>query len=330
MHYAHFNTEIGGLPMRTRKLGNTDLHLSVVGFGSWAAGGPDWKAGWGPQDDNDSIAAIRKALDCGVNWIDTAAIYGLGHSEIVVGRAVKGLKQRPIIATKCGRRQSEDKQLYGDLRPEFIRQECENSLKRLNIERIDLYQVHWPQPDEQVEAAWNEIGKLIQQGKVRYAGVSNFDAKQLKRAHTIRPIASEQPPYNMLRREIEAEILPFCKAHNIGVLAYSPMQHGLLTGSFTRERIDGLPSSDFRLNNPRFQEPEITRTLRIVEQLKTVAAKNNLTCSQLAIAWTLHREEVTSSIVGVRKPAQIEETAKAGNVILSADTMGEIEKILAS
>jgi aryl-alcohol dehydrogenase-like predicted oxidoreductase len=314
--------------MRTRKLGNSDLHLSTIGFGSWAAGGPDWKAGWGPQDDKDSIAAIRRAVELGVNWIDTAAIYGLGRSEDVVGRALKGIREKVIVATKCGRRQSEDNQLYGDLRAEFIRQECENSLRRLKIERIDLYQIHWPQPDEKLEEAWIEIGKLIAQGKVRFAGLSNCTVTQIKRAHDIRPVTSLQPAYNMLRRDIEAEILPYCKANNIGVLAYSPMQHGLLTGTFTRDRVEGLPSSDFRLNNPRFQEPEISRGLELVKRLKGIASEIGLSCSQLAIAWTLRDQAVTSSIVGVRRPEQIEETAKAGDAVLSPKTIAEVEAAL--
>ncbi|HYG74131.1 MAG TPA: aldo/keto reductase [Planctomycetota bacterium] len=314
--------------MRKRRLGTTNLELTTIGFGSWAAGGPDWKAGWGPQDDNDSIAAIRRALDCGVNWIDTAAVYGLGHSEEVVGRAIKGVRDKVIIATKCGRRQSADNQLYGDLRPEFIREECENSLRRLQIDCIDLYQIHWPEPDELVESAWTEIGKLVKAGKVRYAGVSNFSVAQMKRAQPVLPITSSQPPYNMLRREVEAEHLPFCKANNISVLVYSPMQHGLLTGAFTRERLAALPANDFRKNHKAFTEPAISKTLAIVDKLKAIAAKNNLTCSQLALAWVLRREEVTSAIVGVRKPAQIEETARAGDVVLSAETVSEIETIL--
>jgi aryl-alcohol dehydrogenase-like predicted oxidoreductase len=314
--------------MQKRKLGYSDLEFSTVGFGSWAAGGPDWKAGWGPQDDNESIAAIRRAIECGVNWIDTAAVYGLGHSETVVGQALQGIKERVLIATKCGRRQQPGGDLYGDLRPEFVREECESSLRRLKIERIDLYQIHWPQPDEQIEGAWTEIKKLIEQGKVRYAGVSNFSISQMERAQKIHPIASTQPPYNMLRREIEVDVLPFCKKHNIGVLCYSPMQNGLLTGKFSIDRMASLPANDFRRTAARFQEPELSITLNTVEKLKIVAARLSITCSQLAIAWTLRRPEVTSAIVGVRKPSQIEETARAGDVVIPPDALSEIEAIL--
>jgi len=246
----------------------------------------------------------------------------------VVGQALQGIKQQVFVATKCGRRQQPGGDLYGDLRPEFIREECENSLRRLHIERIDLYQIHWPQPDEQIEDAWTEISRLVQQGKVRYAGVSNFSVAQMERAQKIHPIASSQPPYNMLRREIEADVLPYCRKHNIGVLCYSPMQNGLLTGSFSKERIASLPANDFRKNVARFQEPELSITLNTVEKLKIVAARLSITCSQLAIAWTLRRPEVTSAIVGARKPSQIEETARAGDIVIPPDALSEIEAIL--
>lgn len=314
--------------MKKRRLGTTDLELSTVGFGAWAAGGPGWKASWGPQDDNDSIAAIRRAIECGVNWIDTAAVYGLGHSEEVVGRALEGIRAPVIVASKCGRRQNAANELYSDLRPEFVREECENSLRRLKVERIDLYQIHWPLPDEQIEGAWTVIARLIKQGKVRHAGVSNFSVAQMQRVMKIHPIASNQPPYNMLRREIEPEILPFCKANNISTLAYSPMLHGLLTGSFSKERMAKLAPDDFRRANPRFKEPELSATLALVEKLKQIAARQAITCSQLAIAWALRLPEITSAIVGSRGPAQVEETAKAGDVVLPPGVVREIESLL--
>jgi len=315
--------------MRTRKLGYSDLHLSTVGFGTWAAGGPDWKAGWGPQDDGDSIAAIHRALDVGVNWIDTAGVYGLGHSEVVVGKALKGLKQRPIVATKCGRIQEASGNLGGDLKRASILKECDASLQRLGIERIDLYQMHWPEPDADIEEGWSAMAELVKAGKVRHIGVSNFSLAQMKRALPIHPIASSQPPYSMLRRDIEAEALPFCAANGIGVVAYSPMQTGLLTGTFSKERLAALPANDWRHNSPRFKEPQFSTTLAKVDELKKVAARLNISMAQLAIAWVLRRPELTSAIVGARRPQQIEETAPGGDVVLSADVIAEIEKILA-
>jgi len=314
--------------MRTRKLGYSDLHLSTVGFGTWAAGGPDWKAGWGPQEDGDSVAAIHRALDLGVNWIDTAAVYGLGHSEVVVGKALKGLKQRPIIATKCGRIQDATGNLSGDLKRASVLNECDASLKRLGIDTIDLYQMHWPEPDADIEEGWSAMAELVKAGKVRYIGVSNFSVAQMKRALAIHPIASSQPPYSMLRRDIEAEALPFSAANGIGVVAYSPMQTGLLTGTFSHERLAALAKNDWRHNSPRFKEPQFSATLAKVDELKKIAARLQISMAQLAIAWVLRRPELTSAIVGARKPQQIEETASGGDVVLSADDIAEIGKVL--
>ena len=315
--------------MRKRKLGWTDLELTVIGFGTWALGGSGWKFAWGPQDDNESIAAIRRGLELGINWIDTAFVYGLGHSEEVVGRAIQGLKPRPIVATKCGRHGKPGGDIYGDLRPQSLRVECENSLRRLGVDCIDLYQIHWPDPDGQLEEGWGEIARLVKEGKIRYAGVSNFSVSQMERVNRIHPVASSQPPYSLLKRDAEAEVLPFCKARRIGVVAYGPMQEGLLTGAFTRERIAKLPRDDFRCRNPYFTEPQLSVNLETVARLKELAAREKLTCGQLAIAWVLRREEVTSAIVGARRPAQIEETYKAGDVTLSPAVLQEIESVLA-
>jgi len=315
--------------MRKRKLGWTDLELTVIGFGTWALGGSGWKFAWGPQDDNESIAAIRRGLELGINWIDTAFVYGLGHSEEVVGRAIQGLKPRPIVATKCGRHGKPGGDIYGDLRPQSLRVECENSLRRLGVDCIDLYQIHWPDPDGQLEEGWGEIARLVKEGKIRYAGVSNFSVSQMERVNRIHPVASSQPPYSLLKRDAEAEVLPFCKARRIGVVAYGPMQEGLLTGAFTRERIAKLPRDDFRCRNPYFTEPQLSVNLETVARLKELAAREKLTCGQLAIAWVLRREEVTSAIVGARRPAQIEETYKAGDVTLSPAVLQEIEGVLA-
>ncbi len=314
--------------MRTKKLGWTEMNFTVVGFGSWAMGGGGWKFSWGPQNDQESIAAIHRAIDLGVNWIDTAPVYGLGHSEEIVGKAVRGMSSRPLIATKCGLVWDEKGNITNCLKKESVRREVEASLKRLGIETIDLYQIHWPIPDEDIEEAWAEMARLVEEGKVRYIGVSNFSAAQMRRIEKIHPIASLQPPYSMLRRGIEGDILPYCAEKNIGVIAYSPMQKGLLTGAITRERIAQLPPDDHRRNDPQFQEPELSINLEFVEKLKPIAEKYGKTVAQLAIAWVLRRPEVTSAIVGVRRPAQIEETAPAADFELSSADLESIEELL--
>lgn len=314
--------------MQTRKLGWTDLNLTTIGLGTWAMGGGGWKFSWGPQDDRESIAAIRCALEKGVNWIDTAAVYGLGHSEEIVGKAIKGLHDKPIIATKCERVWDKDGNISGSLKRESIRSEVEASLKRLNIDVIDLYQIHWPDPEEDLEEGWGTMAELVKEGKIRYAGVCNFNVEQLKRIQPIHPVASLQPPYSILRRDIEAEVLGYCAANNIGVVVYSPMQKGLLTGKFTRERARNLPEDDHRRNDPRFQEPELSANLELVEGLRAIAEKRGRTVAQLAIAWVLRRPEVTSAIVGARRPSQIEETVVAGDWVLSEEDIRAIDRLL--
>jgi aryl-alcohol dehydrogenase-like predicted oxidoreductase len=299
-------------------------------LGSWAQGGGEWGFGWGPQDDSDSIAAIHRALEVGVNWIDTAPVYGLGHAEEVLGRALKEIpsESRPIVATKCGRGWSDPQTIVPNLKPEAILQEIDMSLARLGVEVIDLYQIHWPQPDDAIEEAWETIGAIIKQGKVRYAGVSNFNVSQLKRVHAIHPVASLQPPYSMLSRDPENELLSFCAANRIGIVAYSPMQKGLLTGKFDRERLENLHESDHRRRDSLFQEPAFSATLRLIEELRPIAEKNGKTLAQLSIAWVLRRPEVTAAIVGARRPAQIEETAAAGDWELSDEDKVAIESLL--
>jgi len=261
--------------MQTRKLGYTDLHLTKVGLGTWAIGGGGWAYGWGPQDDAESMAAIRRALDLGINWIDTAAVYGLGHSEEIIGRALAGRRDEVIIATKCGLVWDEGSTTpYGRLKAESVRREAEASLRRLEVEVIDLYQIHWPDPDADIEEAWGVIADLIREGKVRYGGVSNFSVEQLKRVQAIHPVASLQPPYSMLRRGIEEDLLPYCAANDIGVIAYSPMQAGLLTGKFTKERVANLPDDDWRKRNSRFQEPDLSANLAFVEKLRPITERN--------------------------------------------------------
>ncbi len=314
--------------MRTRKLGWTDLELTTIGLGTWAMGGSGWEFGWGPQDDDDSLRTIRHALDVGINWIDTAAVYGLGHAEEIVGRAIKGLTVKPFIATKCSLVWDDKKVITNSLKRGSVRTECEASLKRLGIETIDLYQIHWPVPDEDIEEGWAAMSDLVKEGKIRYVGISNFDATQLERIHPIHPVASLQPPYSMFRREIEEEILDFCSENSIGVIVYSPMQKGLLTGKITQERMENLPTDDHRRGDRLFREPALSANLRRVEELRPIAARNDRSLAQLAIAWTLRRQEVTAAIVGARNPAQIEETAIAGDWHLSVEDAAAIDSLL--
>ncbi|HQD32430.1 MAG: aldo/keto reductase [Atribacterota bacterium] len=314
--------------MRKRKLGWTDLELTVIGFGSWALGGGGWESGWGPQDDEESIAAIHRALDLGINWIDTAAVYGLGHSEEIIAKALRGMSEKPIIATKCGLVWNEKGEVFGCLKRDSIRKEVEDSLRRLEVEVIDLYQIHWPDPDPDIEEAWSTMADLVKEGKIRYAGVSNFNVEQMKRIEKIHPIASLQPPYSMIMRDIEKEILPYCAEKNMGVIVYSPMQKGLLTGKFTPERVKNLPPDDHRRSDPQFNEPLLSINLELVEKLKPIAEKHGRTLAQLAIAWVLRRPEVTAAIVGTRRPSQIEETFPAGDWELAAEDIEAIEKLL--
>ena len=314
--------------MQRRPLGQTDMQLTTIGLGTWAMGGP-WQFGWGPQDDDEAVAAIVAGLDQGINWIDTAPAYGLGHSEELVGQALRQTKHKPYIATKCGLLWNDRKEKVSCLERQSIRRECHASLERLGIETIDLYQMHWPDPDEEIEAAWEEMALLAEEGKVRYIGVSNYNVAQIERVGKIHPVASLQPPYSMLHREIEDELLPYCAEHKIGVVVYSPMQRGLLTGKFDHERLAQLAPDDHRLRQPDFQEPRFSATLALVEKLKSIAQRHGHTCAQLAISWVLRRSEVTAAIVGARRPEQIIETVQAGDWDLSADDITEIERLLA-
>jgi aryl-alcohol dehydrogenase-like predicted oxidoreductase len=315
--------------MQTRQLGYTGAELTTVGLGTWAMGGGGWEYGWGPQDDNDAINAILTALDQGVNWIDTAAVYGLGHSEELVGKALKQTAHVPFIATKCGLLWDDKGQIIFCLEPKSIRQECEASLKRLGVEVIDLYQIHWPNPDEDIERAWEEMAKLADQGRIKDLGVSNFTLEQIERVRKIHPVASLQPRYNMLHREIEDQLLTYCVENNIGVIVYSPMERGLLTGKFTNERLAALAADDHRKRMPDFQEPQFSATLKLVEQLRPVAERNGKTLAQLAISWALRRNEVSAAIVGARRPDQITETAPAADWTLPDEDATEIEELLA-
>ena len=314
--------------MQTRKLGFSDLKLTTVGLGTWAIGGP-WQFGWGPQDDDEAIAAILTALDKGINWIDTAPVYGLGHSEQLVGKALKQTSQKSFIATKCGLLWDEQNQMVNYLKAESIREECHESLNRLGVEAIDLYQMHWPRPDEDIEQAWEEMAKLADEDKVRYLGVSNFNLGQIKRVQKIHPVASLQPPYSMIHRELEEELLGYCEKNNIGIIAYSPIARGLLTGKFSQERLAALSLDDHRRSSADFHDPQFTATLLLVNQLRPIAERNGKTLAQLAISWVLRRSEITAAIVGARNPDQIVETTAAADWRLSNEDTEEIERLLA-
>ncbi|MBI1765291.1 MAG: aldo/keto reductase [Acidobacteria bacterium] len=313
--------------MQLRQLGNSDLKITPVGIGAWAMGGPDWAFSWSAQDDRDSIAAIHAALDAGINWIDTAPVYGLGHSEEVVAQALAGRAAKPYVFTKCGRVWSAARQIGKSLQAASIRQECEASLCRLRADVIDLYQIHWPEPDEQVEEGWAACTKLQAEGKVRWIGVSNFNVSQLQRAQAIAPITSLQPPYSLIRREYEPEVLPYALTENIGVLAYSPMGSGLLTGAMTRARIAGLAADDWRARSPQFQEPLLTRNLALAGKLQEIAARHGRTAGEAAIAWTLNNPAVTGAIVGVRSAEQVAGIRGALEFRLSVDEVSELENL---
>ncbi len=312
--------------METRILGNSQLSITRLGFGAWALGGSNWTYSWGPQDDNESIAAIHRALDSGINWIDTAAVYGLGHSEEVVARALRGITSRPYVFTKCQLCWNEKREIYGSLKADSIRLECENSLRRLQVERIDLYQIHWPDPDSDIEEGWETLVRLQEEGKVRYIGVSNFNIEQIRRAEKIAPVTSLQPPYSLVRPGVAKEILPYCLNQNIGVIVYAPMMSGLLTGAMTRERIASLPEEDWRRRSLEFREPKLTKNLLIVEKLREIGNRYGVTAGTIAIAWTLSNPAVTGAIVGARNAGQVDGFISAGDLKLTEDEIHELDE----
>jgi aryl-alcohol dehydrogenase-like predicted oxidoreductase len=314
--------------MQTRKLGNSGLNITPVGFGAWAVGGGGWEYAWGPQEDGDSIAAIHRALELGVNWIDTAAVYGLGHSEEVVARALIGWRgPRPYVFTKCILSWDSSRKITPNFSAKSVRQECENSLRRLQASAIDLYQMHWPPVDNGpgLEEAWQTMASLQKEGKVRWIGVSNFDVAQIKRAQKIAPVSSLQPPYSILRRQVEEETLPYCLQQGIGVIVYAPMFSGMLTGAMTRERAAALPADDFRSRNPEFKEPKLSKNLELVEVLKKIGARNGREAGEVAIAWALGNPAVTGAIVGARNAKQAEGVMRAGDFRLTPEEIAEIE-----
>ena len=310
-----------------KQLGNSDLHLTSIGFGAWAIGGGNWQFGWGHQEDQESIAAIHRALEAGVNWIDTAAVYGLGHSEEVVARALESASTKPYIFTKCGMVWGEDRKITNSLKQ--IKNEAEDSLRRLKVDVIDLYQIHWPNPDSEVEEGWTALAELQREGKIRFLGASNFNIDQMERALKIAPITSLQPPYSAINRAVEAEILPFCLKHNIGVINYSPMQSGLLTGSMTRERVQQMPDDDFRKKAKNYQEPALSHNLDLANLMREIGNRHAVTAGVVAIAYTLHNPAVTAAIVGGRSAKQVEGILPAATFRLTEPEYNEILAFLA-
>lgn len=311
--------------MKMSKLGNSDMQITSVGFGSWAVGGGEWAYGWGEQDDKVSREAIHAALDSGMNWIDTAAVYGLGHSEEVIALALKEYSgSRPYVFTKCGMVWDENREVVQKIKGDSVRKECEDSLRRLKTDAIDLYQIHWPNPDEDIEEAWTEMARLQQEGKVRWIGVSNFSVEQMRRAQKIAPVTSLQPPYSMLRRSIETDILPYAEEQGIGVIVYSPMLSGMLTGGMTKERAESLPDDDWRSRNPEFQEPRLSRNLGLVELLKQIGQKHDVPTAAVTISWVLQKTAVTGAIVGGRNPEQVQGAARALDFRLTPDESATI------
>jgi aryl-alcohol dehydrogenase-like predicted oxidoreductase len=308
--------------MEVRKLGSSDLNLTTIGLGTWAIGGGGWQYGWGPQDEAESIRTIHRALDMGLNWLDTAAVYGLGSSEEAVGKALKGKRDQVIVATKCGMQWDSQGNVDRNSRPERLRQEVEDSLRRLQTDVIDLYQIHWPDGKVPLADAWATMADFVRQGKVRYIGVSNFNVQQMSECLAIHPVTSLQPPYSLLRRDIEAEILPFCREHNIGVIPYSPMESGLLTGKFDVNR---LAEDDWRRRDSKFQEPSLSRNLAFVDALRPIAERHGQTVAHLAVAWTLRNPVVTAPIVGARTVGQVEQMMAGAEFRLSADDLAAIE-----
>ncbi len=314
--------------MERRRLGNSDLDITPIGIGAWAIGGGGWNGSMGPQNEDDSIPAIHAALDWGLNWIDTAALYGLGHSEEVVARALEGCTPRPYVFTKCERVWDANGTVGACLKAQSIRRECEDSLRRLRTDVIDLYQIHWPEPDEDIEEGWTALARLQTEGKVRYIGVSNFSVRQMQRAQSIAPITSLQPPYSIVTRAIEKEILPFTVQNHIGVIVYSPMSAGLLTGAMTSERVANFTAEDWRRNLPNFQEPLLSRNLKLVERLRQIGNRHERTPGEVAIAWTLNNPAVTGAIVGFRSAKQVSGIIGATDFRLTASEVLEIENAL--
>jgi aryl-alcohol dehydrogenase-like predicted oxidoreductase len=323
------DSQEGRFALEKRRFGKTGMEITRIGFGSWAIGGSGWGGAWGPQDDDEAVGAIRRAVDLGLNWIDTAAVYGLGHSEELIARALKGVSERPYVFTKCSLVWDEGGEVHNVLKKDSVKRECEESLRRLQTDVIDLYQIHWPNPDEDIEEGWSALTELRDEGKVRHIGVSNFDVGQMERVQKIAPVETLQPPYNMLNRDVEEEILPYCEGQDIGVIVYSPMRSGLLTGKMTRERVQNLPSDDWRRDNSDFQEPRLSRNLKLVELLEEIGREHGCSPAEVAIAWALRHPAVTAAIVGGRRPDQVDGIIGAAEFRLGEDELERIEAFLA-
>lgn len=313
--------------MQTNLLGNSDMAITRIGLGAWAIGG-SWAWGWGSQDDRESIKTIHKALDSGINWIDTAAVYGLGHSESVVGKAIRDRSQKPYVFTKCSLVWDDDGEIVGNLQKASVKKECEASLKRLGIDCIDLYQVHWPNPAEDIETGFEAMAELREEGKIRYAGVSNFSVEQMEKVRPICPVTSLQPPYSLAFRGVEDAILPWCLDNGVGVINYSPMASGLLSGTMTRERLASLPDDDWRHRSEQFTEPRLSRNLALVEVLRTISGELGCSVGEVAIAWTLLNPAVTGAIVGLRHPDQVDGVIHAGSISLGPEQVARIDRFL--
>jgi aryl-alcohol dehydrogenase-like predicted oxidoreductase len=311
--------------LKTVPLGETGLDITRVGFGAWAIGGGGWEFGWGPQEDEESVAAIHRALEHGVNWIDTAAAYGFGRSEEVVGRALEGIADRPYVFTKCSLLEGPGRRVVHNLERDSVMREAEDSLRRLRLDAIDLYQIHWPNPDPDIEEGFAALAELKEQGLVRHIGVSNFDVEQLRRVQQIAPVETLQPQYSLIERDAEADLLPYAESEGIGVIVYSPMSSGLLTGAMTRERIESMPEDDWRKDDERFQEPQLSRNLALVDRLRAVADRHDTTPGAVAVAWTLTNPAVDGAIVGFRRPDQVDPLISATGVELTDEDIAEIE-----
>jgi aryl-alcohol dehydrogenase-like predicted oxidoreductase len=312
--------------MKKKRFGRTQLEITPIGFGSWAIGGGDWEFGWGPQDERAALEAIERAIALGMSWIDTAAVYGLGRSEELVGHAIRGMSEAPLVFTKCSMTWDDSRTIQRSLEPESIRRECEASLRRLGVNAIDLYQIHWPIPEEGIERGWHAMARLKEEGLVRHIGVSNFNVEQLRRLQHIAPVETLQPPYSLLRRGIESEILPYCRENDIGVIVYSPMASGLLTGAMTRQRVADLPQDDWRRRSSQYQEPKLWHNLELVELLRRIGQRHGRSPGEVAIAWTLRHPMVTGAIVGGRSAAQVEGIIGAAELRLGDADIAEIEQ----
>jgi aryl-alcohol dehydrogenase-like predicted oxidoreductase len=311
--------------LKTTQLGRTGLEITRIGLGAWAIGGGGWEFGWGPQDDEQSIAAVHHALEQGINWIDTAAAYGFGRSERIVGRALEGLAERPYVFTKCSLLEGRDRRVVHSLKRDSILREAGDSLERLGVDAIDLYQIHWPIPSADIEEGWAALAELKEQGLVRHIGVSNFNVDQLRAIQQIAPVETLQPQYSLIERDVEREILPFADQERIGVIVYSPMGSGMLTGRMSRQRIERLPDDDWRKRDERFREPQLSRNLELVGRLAAVAERHDTTPGAVAVAWTLRHPAVDGAIAGFRRPDQVDPILAAANLELSDEDLDEIE-----